>query len=308
MTLKEAVDFVRKRHPASFEKRTVRQVANEMIAAKKTATLSEVYLWDLNVRLNRFSDFFQSNISAVSGTMIQAWLDAMKGSGRTKQNYLRVVAALFRFAIKHKYLPKEAMDEINSVQQAKADNGEIKIFTPTEMNEILCAAKADMIPCLAIAGFAGLRSAELQRLDWAEVNLVERHIEIKASNAKTAARRLAPITDNLAAWLAPHAKASGKLTSEDNWWSQIPKVVEGVNEQRRRLAEQSDQPSSSVKKFIWKHNALRHSYCSYRLAAIKNAAQVALEAGNSPQMIFQHYRQLVTETEANSWFVVFPKS
>jgi hypothetical protein len=40
----------------------------------------------------------------------------------------------------------------------------------------------------------------------------------------------------------------------------------------------------------WRHNALRHSFCSYRLADVKSAAQVALEAANSPQMIFQHYR------------------
>jgi hypothetical protein len=42
----------------------------------------------------------------------------------------------------------------------------------------------------------------------------------------------------------------------------------------------------------WKHNALRHSFCSYRLADVKSAAEVALVAGNSPQMIFQHYREL----------------
>jgi hypothetical protein len=39
-TLKEAVDFFRKRNPASLEKRTVRQVADEMLAAKRAANLS----------------------------------------------------------------------------------------------------------------------------------------------------------------------------------------------------------------------------------------------------------------------------
>jgi hypothetical protein len=38
----------------------------------------------------------------------------------------------------------------------------------------------------------------------------------------------------------------------------------------------------------WKHNALRHSFISYRVADIQNVAQVALEAGNSPGMIFGH--------------------
>src|SRR5713101_3989457 len=64
-TLKEAVDFFRRRNPA--------------------ALLSEVHLKDLDCRLNRFADAFQLNIGAVSGTMLQTWLDGMKASGRTKR-------------------------------------------------------------------------------------------------------------------------------------------------------------------------------------------------------------------------------
>lgn len=56
----------------------------------------------------------------------------------------------------------------------------------------------------------------------------------------------------------------------------------------------------------WKKNALRHSFISYRLAEIQAAAQVALEAGNSPQIIFQHYRELVRPKDAKSWFSITP--
>jgi hypothetical protein len=58
----------------------------------------------------------------------------------------------------------------------------------------------------------------------------------------------------------------------------------------------------------WKHNALRHSFISYRVATVKNVAQVALEAGNSPEMIFEHYRELVTAEAAKGWFAVTPKA
>ncbi|HEY5298094.1 MAG TPA: tyrosine-type recombinase/integrase [Verrucomicrobiae bacterium] len=137
--------------------------------------------------------------------------------GRTKQNYLRVIGALFRFAIGRKYLPKDSIDEIEAVQPPKDDGGEIEIFTPKEMREILLAARPEMIPFLAIGAFAGLRSAEIVRLDWQEISLKERHIEIKASKAKTGARRLAPLTDNLAQWLAPYAKESGNVINFDSW-------------------------------------------------------------------------------------------
>jgi hypothetical protein len=32
-----------------------------------------------------------------------------------------------------------------------------------------------------------------------------------------------------------------------------------------------------------------------------------LEAGNSPQMIFKHYRELVTPKEAKAWFKIGPE-
>jgi hypothetical protein len=46
--------------------------------------------------------------------------------------------------------------------------------------------------------------------------------------------------------------------------------------------------SGSVMELEWKKNALRHSFISYRVAAIQNVNQVALEAGNSAAMIFKH--------------------
>jgi len=64
---------------------------------------------------------------------------------------------------------------------------------------------------LAIGAFAGLRHAEIERLDWREVRLADRFIEVTAGKSKTASRRLVPITDNLAKWLAPHAEKAGRV-------------------------------------------------------------------------------------------------
>ena len=58
----------------------------------------------------------------------------------------------------------------------------------------------------------------------------------------------------------------------------------------------------------WKRNALRHSFVSYRLAQTQNAAQVSLEAGNSPAMVFRHYRELVTPAAAAAWWAIAPKA
>ena len=58
---------------------------------------------------------------------------------------------------------------------------------------------------------------------------------------------------------------------------------------------------------IWKRNALRHSYISYRVAQTQNVAQTALEAGNTPKIIFSNYRELVKPADAVKWFAIEPE-
>ena len=38
------------------------------------------------------------------------------------------------------------------------------------------------------------------------------------------------------------------------------------------------------------------------MAAVQNLAQKGLEAGNSPQVIFKNYPELVRPSEAKAWF------
>ena len=59
-------------------------------------------------------------------------------------------------------------------------------------------------------------------------------------------------------------------------------------------------------KVAWKRNGFRHSYISYRVATLKDVPAVALECGNSPQVIFSNYRALATDAEAKAWFSILP--
>lgn len=40
---------------------------------------------------------------------------------------------------------------------------------------------------------------------------------------------------------------------------------------------------------------------------VQSADQVALEAGNSPSIIFKYYRELTTPAVAGKWFSILPK-
>jgi integrase len=219
---------------------------------------------------------------------------------------------------------------VSLVQKFKEKPTDITIYSPWEVAQFLRFARTELVPFVAIGAFAGLRTAEIGRLDWSEVHMKDRFIEIKASKAKTASRRIVPISDNLAKWLKPHAQEHGRVVPFENMSKQIGWLVEDTNAGLKKAAEsqksegggrksgstsprpspQSGEGDAQVKfrQVKWKKNALRHSYISYRVAEIEDVAKVALEAGNSPQMIFQHYRELVQPKEAKAWFAIAPKS
>jgi integrase len=308
ITLSAAADDYQKRHSSAMSHRTVRQAVDEMIEVKTKAGRSAVHVEDIKSRLGKFAVAFQMDIGQVTQTKIQAFVDSLDVSGRTKLNYLQHITSLFRFAIRRKYLAKDAVDELLGIERPEAEDNEIEIFSPQELELLMTACRPEMLPWLAIGAFAGLRHAELQRLDWSEVKMDQRCIEVPAIKAKTASRRLAPMPDNLFAWLQPHADKTGRVTPFENMAKQIDWLVKDANALLTQRAKEASQPSEKVTSLHWKRNGLRHSFVSYRLASIKDAAQVALEAGNSPAMVFKHYRQLVTEQEAARWFGIVPIS
>jgi integrase len=143
---------------------------------------------------------------------------------------------------------------------------------------------------LAIGAFAGVRDAEIKRLDWSEVDLARGHVEIKGAKAKSARRRIIPMQPNLVAWLRPYCSVTGQLVPE-GYRSSLDRVRKAAGLSR------------------WPNNGLRHSFASYRLAACYDAPRVAGELGHtSPQMLYSTYRELVLPEEAERYWRIAPAS
>ena len=193
-------------------------------------------------------------------------------SARSQNNARTAAGAFFRFCKERGWLPKDH-DGIELVPKFKERPKPIEIFTRWELAQLLAFARPGMVPFLAVAVFAGLRSAEIGRLEWSEVWLAERFIEVPAAKAKTASRRLVPITDNLAQWLAPSAQAAGRVVPFDNVGKQIGWLVKDTNAGLHAAAKATGGDPKSAPQVKWKKNALRHSFISYRVAELKNVAQ-----------------------------------
>jgi integrase len=288
-------DFAR-RHPANAPKVTVSQAVDDFLEDRRRAKASEAYLSKLESHLRRFSQAFTGTLSSVTGPSVGEWMRSLatgqtKLSNRTLANHTGSVVTLFKFARSRGWIGRDLADEISEVPTPKAEAlGEVGTFSAAELQRLLEAAPDDIRATLAVAALAGLRTEEVHRLDWSAVKLPQGVIIVGADRAKTGSRRVVPICPALASWLAPLVRPAGPVDPSP--------TSKATTHRWRRIGEKVSVP--------WRHNALRHSFISYRLAVVHDPAKVAFEAGNSPAMVHRHYKALTTQAAGEAWFAVTP--
>ncbi|MCF7732941.1 MAG: site-specific integrase, partial [Akkermansiaceae bacterium] len=270
--LSDAVRFYAANRIDLLAVRTIAQVADEFVESRCGSGVTEIYVRNCKTSLKRFTDCVKGNIADVTVADINRFLKGLASLGPVSRNGIRRnIVTMFGFAKRHGYLHPDRKTAAEQSESFKEPETEIEIFTPGEMEKILLAAHARILPLIAIGAFAGIRSAEVCKLNWEDIKWDRGHIEIAGKKAKTAARRLVPLPDNLKAWLAPWRDETGPIIT--------------INDPSGALGD------TAVKAQIpggWRQNALRHSFISYRVAETGDVARTALEAGNSPKMIFRH--------------------
>lgn len=286
----EACQFFKLHQVDAIKQRTVQQTITELIEHKEKRKKSKRYVGDLKARLNRFAESFAVDISTITTADVQGWLDELEVAPQTAKNFRTVIGTLFAFAEARGYIMRGG-NPVEAVEAITANGGSIEIYTPTEIAKLLKAASPDFLPFIALGAFAGLRSAEIERLEWKDIDRASGYITVAADKAKTRARRLVPLLPNLAQWLADYTSNEGKVWKATTNDLQDARAV-----------------TVSAAGIPWKDNGARHSFISYRLAELQDVNKVALEAGNSSAVIFKHYRELVKPEAAKAWFAIVPEA
>jgi integrase len=267
-------------------KATVADLAEEVLEAKRKDGAAPRYLESLKLYLTKFSQAFgERPIAAITPEELDNWLRALPYSPKSRANFRAHIGVLFSYAKRRRMIDS---NPVLDTAVPKLHDNPPEIFLVDELRALLEAAKPDVIPMLAIGAFAGLREAEIERLDWSEIDLARGHIEVTAAKAKSARRRIIPIQPSLSAWLAPFQGKSG------------PVVPVGARKKLLKARKESGLAR-------WPRNGLRHSFASYRLAAIHDAPRVSAELGHtSPQMLYSTYREVVRPEEAERYWKILP--
>lgn len=288
-TLSQAVDFFLKHAKPAGGHRKIAVLVDEFIAAKRRAGRRDEYLRVQSSVLGLFSKAYpEAHAHEITGADVEKWLDTRGASLRTRRNYQNDIRNLFGYAVKHGYAAGNPVDRLEKIT---LDDKAVEILTVKQAGALLGAAEAGggvMTPFIAIGLFAGLRTREIAALDWKDVSLGQKTIIVQAAKTKTRARRVVPMSDNLAAWLKRYAQEAGPVTPE------AYRTAFEVVREKARISP-------------WPRNAMRHSAASYHLAHHNNEGLTQAMLGHeSGKMLIQHYRELVMPVNAVKYWKVMP--
>lgn len=311
-TINDAVDFYVKHLAAQAGGKDLKEAVDLFLESRK-ADASDRYYNSIKNRLETMVKRLpaQCTTSQVSSSQLDDFLATFTAPA-TKRSYKANMRTFFNWCVTKSFCQTNPATGLQVIKSRK--DGEIGVLAPGELARLLEQCDDSILPGVVLGAFCGIRQAEISRLDWGAIDLEEKIVTIAGSIAKTGARRITKIPDNAVEWLMPLAQKKGAVWPAGEeyrtpWniarlrcgWGPFLSSCAAVN------AVQNKMTNAQLKNLKrWPENALRHSAISYKLAKTRDLAEVATEAGNSPNMIKQHYDALVKPSAAETWFTIRP--
>jgi integrase len=308
----DAVDFYLEHLQAQAKGKDLKEAVEKFLEGRK-ADASDRYYSSIKNRLEVMVKELPVNCTTaqVTSSQLDDFLGTMKAPA-TKRSYKANMRTFFNWCVTKNMCDSNPAAGLQVIKSNKG--GEIGILTPEELARLLEQCEDSILPGVVLGAFCGIRQAEISRLDWSAIDLEEKIVTIARSIAKTGARRITHIPDNAVEWLTPLVQKKGAVWPAGDqyrtpWniarlrcgWGPFLSSGAAVNAVQNKLTKAQ---RKNLKP--WPENALRHSAISYKLAKTRDLAEVATEAGNSPNMIKQHYDALVKPSAAEAWFSIRP--
>jgi integrase len=290
VSLEEAAKYYVKHEIAYRSAPMIAKIVEQLLAGADKNDRRDRTVADLRSRLEAFAEHFPNRrLSELTVEEIKAWIDEdEEWSARTRINYLTKISQLYNYALKHNWVDANLAERID---RPSTGDSEPEILSVSQAQKLLQEAnRFGLLPYIALGLFAGLRSAELMRLDGESVKLDDRAIIVGQEVAKKRSRRVVEIGDALYAWLKELKRLEGPIVNTKDF------------------RENMDHLRVAAEIASWPRNGLRHSFGSYHLAFYGDAVKTAQQMGHrSSDVVHNHYKALVLKADAGKFWALRPQ-
>jgi integrase len=317
-----AVEFYLKHHATAGTSRKLCRVYREYITAKRRLGRRSATVKDAHVKLRPFVKAYRAaKVSEITTTDVERWLDGRQFTPITRNSYRAAIVALLNHAVRRQYIEAnpakvielsvmdQTMPGIHTVEEVKRMLTAARDYVPTAAYVVtkrkkgwkvvegsrrlekdpgkIHAARARIVPYLAIGYFAGLRPQnELANLDWKDIDFADRTIRVDPATAKKRRQRYVDMPDNLVQWLAPYVRKSGKI---------------GFS----RFTFRAVREAAAVE---WPKDVMRHCFGTYHSAMHENNGKTSAQMGHTrTSELFKSYKNLVKKTAATQYWAIVPQ-
>ena len=271
LTLEEAAKSAISHLPKLREKTTVTALRNLFLNApgrrKTKLTKRRPHtLKSLKWRTARFERTFGTmDVSTIKTDQIKEWLSALGPLSPVSQNnFRRALHAMFSFANTEGYCASNPVTKIPLYDVPDKTPAILTIAQAVKLIDTAAETEAQLglLGYITFGLFAGLRRAEIERLDWSAYKAERRMVTVDGSIAKTGSIRNVALSDNALEWLKLCQSKSGRVSPSN------------LNHRLRRLRF-----LAGIDK--WEGNELRHSFASYHYDLHQNGPLTAAQLGHS---------------------------
>ena len=267
----------------------VAEAAAAFIASRKISGKRSEYIRSLEDIFNLFGrEFGEKLLDEIATEEIEHWLSTRGKKGPlspvTYRNYRRDLRMLWRFALKRH---RCSLDPVTPIAVPSSEEEPVKILKADDVKKLLEHTPQAQQIYPAVMAFAGVRPFEILELSKNSIDECYKYLSISGLHAKSRKRRLVTVSANLAEWVR-RGEGLGQIRS---YWTLHAMLKKAATDAGIALTQ----------------DVLRHSFASHHLAFHRNAALTAHELGHhNQQMLFEHYRELVTHEEATAYFGILP--
>ena len=236
-----------------------------------------------------------AHMDDIQAIHLDSWLGSTFANMTTRLNHRRACVQLWRWSIKKGYLADAQYSEADKTTVPQVPKEDPTFYTVKEMTAMFQWIEKNRplaVPHVLLAGWCGIRNAEILRIKWGDLNLPNATVNLSSSITKTRRRRVVKIPLVVIAKLREWSEEHGYRAE----WSPVSSG---------RYAATSLKIGRTTLDIPSKSNGLRKSFITHKIAIQDDTiAKVAESCGHSVEVLQSNYKGLVPVNEGVKWFAI----